>query len=308
MDFLLYDCTKLPAIAFGTGTSYFNRNAAVSEGIVEAFRHGYRHIDTAIMYDTEEGVGDGVRRLVNEEGFKRRDIFVTTKVNADQYTYEKAMKAMKESLKRLKLDYVDLIMVHSPGIPPGYKFVDQSLLDTFPKTPEALKEARLAMWEALQKFKADGKVKNIGVSNFNRFHIEQLISNPRCTEVPAVNQIELNPLCVDEDIINVCRENKILVQAYAPLGSGKTDTDGVASVLNNKTLMDIAAKQGCTVAQVALKWALSKGVAVVTKTENESRMKENLAAENVHLTTEDVDAIDQLNINQHLFWKPNDIP
>jgi len=174
---------------------------------------------------------------------------------------------------------------------------------------EDLKEARIAMWEALQDLKLQGKFKDIGVSNFTRFHLEQLIANPRCTEVPVLNQIEfnilnVNPYNADNDILEACKENNILVQAYAPLGSSEKYQKGAGSkkVLENEVLVNMAAKkENCTVAQIALGWALSKGIGVVTKTEQEKRMKENISASNIKLNDDEVKAIDAINIGQRFF-------
>ena len=177
-----------------------------------------------------------------------------------------------------------------------------------PKTPEDLKEARIAMWEALQDLKNQGKIKDIGVSNFTRFHLEQLIANPRCLEVPVLNQIELNPYNADYDILEACKENNILVQAYAPLGSSEKFQKGGKKVLENEVLVNMARDKDCTVAQIALSWALSKGVGVVTKTEQEKRMKENISAANIKLNDEEIKAIDAVNIGQRFFNDRYSIP
>ena len=309
MKFTLRSGRQIPAIAFGTGTTYFQRNDDVENGILQAFGKGFRYIDTAIMYNTEEGVGKAIKKLIDDKNYDREDIFVATKVNSDQFTYDMVMKAMNDSMKRLGLKYVDLVLIHSPGIPKNYNFLAKELLEACPKTPNELKEARMAMWEALQELKKMGKIREIGVSNFNRFHLEQLIKDPRCKEIPVVNQIELNPYCVDHDIIEACRENKILVQAYSPLGSdpGRSEAKKFKKLLDDEVLIGIASKRGCSTAQVALKWALTKGISIVTKTEKEARMTENLESENVELSDDDIKLIDGLNLNQRLFWNPYDI-
>ena len=200
------------------------------------------------------------------------------------------------------------VLIHQPGIDarileaPGR--IPEAKKKLLPKTPEDLKEARIAMWEGLQDLKNQGKIKDIGVSNFTRFHLEQLIANPRCTEVPVLNQIEFNPYNADYDIVKACKENNILVQAYAPLGSSEKYQKGAGSkkVLENEVLVNMAAKKkNCTVAQIALGWALSKGIGVVTKTEQEKRMKENISATNIKLNDDEVKAIDAINIGQRFF-------
>ena len=143
--FTLSSGRKIPCIAFGTGTSYFERNDDVCDGILKAFDAGFRYIDTAIMYQTEAGVGKAVKRLINEKGFKREDFFVATKINSHEHTYEKAMAAMKQSFERLGMDYVDLVLIHSPGMPQDYKgdfskFLSDEEIKKLPKTPEELKE------------------------------------------------------------------------------------------------------------------------------------------------------------------------
>ena len=124
-----------------------------------------------------------------------------------------------------------------------------------------------------------------------------------------MNQIEFNPYCVDEDIMAVCKENKIQLQAYSPLGSdpGRNAAKNFTRVLENETMMKIAKDKGCSVAQVSIGWALSKGVAVSTKTEKEHRMKENLGGANIKLTAEEMEAIAKLNINQRVFWNAYNI-
>ena len=156
-----------------------------------------------------------------------------------------------------------LVLIHQPGV--DARILEQkgripeAKKKLLPKTPEDLKEARIAMWEALQDLKNQGKIKDIGVSNFTRFHLEQLIANPRCVEVPVLNQIEFNPYNADQDILDVCKENGIIVQAYAPLGSSEKFQKGGKKVLENEVLVNMARDKGCTVAQIALSWALSKG-------------------------------------------------
>ena len=127
--------------------------------------------------------------------------------------------------------------------------------------------------------------------------------------MPVLNQIEFNPYCVDQDILNYCRENKIIVQAYSPLGSdpGRNAAKNFTRVLEHETMKNIAKARECTVAQVAIGWALSKGVSVSTKTEKEHRMKENLGGAKVKLTEDDIKSIDKLNISQRVFWNPYDI-
>ena len=305
--FKLNDNGLIPTIAFGTGTSYFNRPDDVGEGLVKAVKAGFKLIDSAVMYGTEVGVGKGLRKVVEDGSCKREDLFITTKLAPSLLTFKEVVTMVDDSLRNLQIEYLDLMMIHYPG---NSSFSPKANDD--PNDPKANADGIMEMWEALQACQEENKIKHIGVSNFTRRHIERLIKNPKCKVVPAVNQIEFNPYMVDKDIFDVCRENNILVQSYAPIGSGSrkpvnlTQVDENWNLLEDSILRGIAAKYNCTVGQVCIGYAIAKGVAVVTKTEKEERMFENLGSIEIagRLSKEDIEKIDSLNKNMRKFWNP----
>ena len=302
----LNDGGWMPSMAFGTGTTYFNRPDAVSEGIFKAVKSGFRLIDTAIMYGTEVGVGNGLTKILGDDLCKRDELFITTKLAPNLYTFQEVLNMVDDSLKNLQLDYIDLMMIHFPGNS------DPNKDKEYKNDPDINAESRIEMWDALQTCQQKGKIKHIGVSNFTRIHIERLLKNPRCNVIPVVNQIEFNPYMMDNDILDVCRDHNIIVQSYGPIGSGtrKPDKleneDSSCNLLDDAKLKEIATKHQCTIAQVCIGYAIAKGVGVVTKTEKEERMKENLQSTEIagKLTKEDIQQIDQLNKNLRKFWDP----
>ena len=302
----LNDGGWIPSIGFGTGTTYFNRPDDVSEGLIKAVNAGFTLLDTAVMYGTEDGVGKGVVKVVKDGNCKREDLFITTKLAPTFLSYQETVAMVNDSLAKLQLQYIDLMMIHYPGVSTFYKEKE------FPNDPKNNAEARIEMWEALQYCQKEGKLKHIGVSNFTKVHLESLISDPRCKTIPSVNQIEFNPYLVDKEILETCEKHKILVQSYGPIGSGPRKPQGEVeegtnwNLLDDSILKSIASKHECTVAQVCMAYALKRGVGVVTKTEKEERMKENLDSTKIadKLTNEDIEAINQLNKNMRKFWNP----
>merc|ERR1712241_1035312 len=226
------------------------------------------------MYGTEGGVGKGVAKVVEEGICRREDLFITAKLSPTLLSYQETVDMVNDSLKKLQLEYVDLMMIHYPGVTSFDKTKESS------NDPIKNAEGRIEMWEALQFCQKEAKIRHIGVSNFTRHHLETLIRNPRCKVIPVVNQIEFNPYMVDKDILDACEEKNIIVQSYGPIGSAaRMPANGIdgnmnCNLLEDPTLKSIAIRNDCTVAQLCMAYALRKGVGVVTKTENENRMQE----------------------------------
>ena len=302
----LNDGGFIPSIGFGTGTTYFNRPDDVSEGLVKAVNAGFTLLDTAVMYGTEVGVGKGVTKVVTDGICKREDLFITTKLAPTFLSHQETIKMVNDCLSNLQLEYIDLMMIHYPGVSTFYKEKE------FANDAKKNAEARMEMWEALQFCQTEGKIKHIGVSNFTRVHLETLINDPRCKTIPTVNQIEFHPYLVDKDILEICEKNKILVQSYGPIGSGpkkpqsEVEEGSNWNLLEDPILKSIAGKRECTVAQLCMAYALRRGVGIVTKTEKEDRMKENLSSSKIagKLTREDIEAINHLNKDMRKFWNP----
>jgi methylglyoxal/glyoxal reductase len=232
------------------------------EEVIEAIKHalhmGYRHIDTASVYRNETGVGQAIK----EGGFKREDIFITTKVWNDNQGYESTLKAYEESLKRLDMDYVDLYLVHWP-VKGKYK----------------------ETWEALEQLYKDGRVKAIGVSNFLIHHLKDLLES--CEIIPMVNQIEYHPYLTQAELIQFCHENQIRPEAWSPLMQGH--------ITEVAELVQLGEKYGKTAAQIALRWNLQRGVITIPKSVNPQRIKSNADLFDFELDEEDIARIDSLD-------------
>eukprot|EP00088_Acartia_fossae_P002133 TRINITY_DN10838_c0_g1_i8.p1 TRINITY_DN10838_c0_g1~~TRINITY_DN10838_c0_g1_i8.p1 ORF type:complete len:307 (+),score=69.77 TRINITY_DN10838_c0_g1_i8:42-962(+) len=293
----------IPAISFGTGTSFFNRPDAVASHIQAAWDAGFTSYDTATIYGTEQGLGSGLKTLKVE----RKELFITTKTPDWSWDKESIEKSVRQSLEKLQLDYLDLVLIHTPA--PRYdtmRRLGQLTEDEIKQLPDnmdakVMDNARLQAWIGLQHCVQLGLVKDIGVSNYTVSHLQNLLKHEEVTIVPAVNQVEYNPYLVDRVIFDYCKEHKILVQAFAPLGHGKT-------LLEDKTMKKIAQKYNKTAAQIALRWAWQLGITTVTKTEKAERMKENLDYFDFNLTDEEMEEISSLNKNERRFGDPARFP
>lgn len=257
---------------FGLGVFKVEEGPVLENAVRSAIKHGYRSIDTAAIYGNEAGVGQGIREGLEEAGISRSDLFVTSKVwNAD-LGYESTIAAYETSLKKLGLDYLDLYLVHWP-------------------VEGKYKEA----WRALEKLYKDGRVRAIGVSNFQVHHLEELMASAEIK--PMVNQVEYHPRLSQEEVQAFCRENGIQMEAWSPLMQGE--------LLDNEVLAAIAGKYGKSTAQVILRWDLQNGVVTIPKSVKEHRIIENSQIFDFELTAEDMAKITRLNQNHRVGPDPD---
>ncbi|MDB5996411.1 MAG: aldo/keto reductase [Pseudomonas sp.] len=262
----LSDGNQIPQLGLGVWlASQEEARVAVSH----ALQIGYRHVDTAAVYDNEEGVGAGIR----DSGVDRAEVFVTTKIWNAAQGFDATAKAFDESLERLKLDYVDLLLIHWPA-PSRDLFVDT--------------------WKALIRAKEQGKVRSIGVSNFNLDHLQRLIDETGV--VPVLNQIELHPFFQQSDLRRCHDELNIRTQSWSPLGQGQA--------LNNPVICEIAAKHGRTTAQVIVRWHLELGLIAIPKSVTPARIRENYGVFDFNLDAEDMAAIAKLDSGLRLGPNP----
>lgn len=249
---------QMPQLGYGV---WQVEDDKATPAVLKAIEAGYRSIDTAAVYGNERGVG----KAIKECGVPREELFITTKVwNSDQ-GYESTLKAFDTSLEKLGLEYVDLYLIHWP--------MPQE--DTYVET-----------YKALEKLYADGRVKAIGVCNFDIDHLQRLLDE--CEVKPVVNQVECHPHLVQKELKAFCKEHNIYVEAWSPLMQG-----GV--VLENDVVQGIAAKHGKTPAQVILRWHLQNGSIVIPKSVTPSRIEENFNVFDFALAQEEVDQIEALD-------------
>ncbi|MCY1221593.1 putative oxidoreductase [compost metagenome] len=254
----LNDGHRIPQIGLGTWPLDDHQVAAAVVNAVEA---GYRHIDTAVKYGNEKGVGNGIR----SSGLDRSELFITTKLDGEFQGQDRAVAGLDGSLKRLGLDYVDLLLIHWP----------------LPRRDEFI-----STWKTFERLQADGKVRSIGVSNFKPAHLERLMA--ACDVVPAVNQIQVSPAITRIVDIAYNRRHGIVTESYSPLGAG-------SDLLNAPVLGRIAQKHGKTPGQIVLRWHVEQGLVAIPKTANPQRMKENLDIFGFTLDADDTSAIATLD-------------
>ena len=238
--------------------------------IISAVESGYRLIDTASVYKNEENVGRGIASC----GIPRNELFITTKVWNTAQRLGDIQGAFERSLDRLKLDYVDLYLIHWP-VPGCY----------------------LSTWKVLEEIQKSGRALSIGVSNFEIRHLEELEANSGI--IPAVNQIECHPLCYPKELIDYCQDKGIQVQAYAPLARG--------AYLDNDVMCVLGTKYAHTPAQIGLRWATQKGISVIPKSVHPDRIRSNGNIFDFTIEQEDMDLIDTLNENFHSSHVPEDL-
>lgn len=215
----------------------------------DAVSIGYRHIDTAQAYMNEVGVGEGIRSC----GVAREELFITTKVAAELKTYDTVTQSIDESLAKMDLDYIDLVIIHSPQ--PWAEFREENRYF----------EENIEVWKAMEDAYKTGKVKAIGLSNFLQDDIENILAN--CQIMPMVNQILAHVSNIPLELIEFCQKNNILVEAYSPIAHG--------AVLDNAEVKEIADRYGVSVAQLCLRYDIQLGLVVIPKTANPDHMRNN---------------------------------
>ena len=262
--YTLSNGVEIPKLGLGT---WFINNKDAEPVVKGAINVGYRHIDTAQAYRNEAGVGDGVRK----SGAKREEIFVTTKLAAEAKSYQKAASAIDKSLRTMKLDYLDMMIIHSPQ--PWTKF----------RGDDHFFEGNQEAWRALEDAYKAGKLRAIGVSNFEKADIDNILNNG--TVKPMVNQILAHIGNTPLDLINYTKNQGILVEAYSPVGHGE--------LLKNVKVNQMAKKYGVSVPQLAIRYAIQLGLLPLPKTTNISHMRNNA---DVDFTIAEEDMKSLLNI------------
>lgn len=248
--FTLKSGLTIPKLGLGT---WFIDDGAAAEAVRSAVELGYRLIDTAQAYGNERGVGEGVRTC----GVAREKLFVASKVAAELKTYEEAAESIDETLRKMGLDYLDQVIVHSPQ--PWKEF----------RTEKRYFEENRAVWRALEDARAAGKVRVIGVSNFLRDDLESLLSG--CRVRPEVNQILLHIGNTDLELVDFCEKQDILVEAYSPIAHGEA--------LKNPVIAEMAERYGVSAARLCIRYAIQLGAAALPKTADPGHMADNAAVD-----------------------------
>lgn len=284
----LHNGVVMPVVGFGT---YKLSNADVTKPVLNALQQGYRLIDTAQVYENEKGVGDAIR----QSGLARGDVFIETKVWRSSHGYERTIKACKQSLKKLGVDYLDLYVIHWPGPKTGWPLKKGTVCppDWTPKMRDT------GTWRAMEELYEQGLVKAIGVTNYSLRHLKQLMKT--CKIKPMINQVEFHPRLVQTEMLEFCQKNGIVLQAYASLGSG--DAKQAEDFFSFPAVKKAATAHKVTGAQVLLRWAMQKGCHVIPKSVRPERMKENAGVFNFKLTAAEMKAIDELHSGTRYAWK-----
>ena len=264
-DFELLNGNKAPALAYGT---WLIKNENAANCVKMALEAGYRHIYTAQAYGNEEGVGKGMR----ESGLKREEIYLTTKVMAEYKTYKKAKKSIDDSLKRLGVDYIDLILIHCPQ--PWALF----------RGKRRYFKENIEVWKALEEAYKEGKVRAIGVSNFNEEDLQNIIDH--CEIKPMVNQCLCHIGNTPIDVIKYCQENDIVFESYSPIAHGRA--------LNNEAIIKMAQKYNVSVAQLCIKYTLQLDTVSLPKASSKEHIEDNIKLD-FEISEEDMIELIKLN-------------
>ncbi|KRE07407.1 2,5-diketo-D-gluconic acid reductase [Bacillus sp. Root239] len=265
---MLNNGVEMPILGFGV---YQIEDAKQCEqAVYDALIAGYRLIDTAAAYMNEEAVGKAIKR----SGIPREEIFITTKLWIQDAGYENAKKAFVKSLERLKVDYIDLYLIHQP-------FGDV-----------------YGSWRAMEELYREGKIRAIGVSNFYPDRLVDLITHNEV--VPAVNQVETHPFCQQIESHNLMKDNNVQIMSWGPFAEGRNN------MFQNEVLVSIAKRYSKSVAQVILRWLTQRGVIVIPKSIHKERIIENFNIFDFELNQEDMDTITTLDTKESVFFSHRD--
>lgn len=298
---------QIPMIGLGTWKS---ESQQVYNAVREAIKIGYRHIDCAHIYMNEGEIGDALSDAIKAGEVKREELWITSKLWNNAHVTEDVMPALQETLSNLKLDYLDLYLIHWP--------VAHKKEVVFPQAGSdfvRLEEVPIAnTWAGMEAVRDAGLTRHIGVSNFS---VTKLIDlQKHCKTGPEVNQIELQPLLQQKEMLAFCAENQILLTAYSPLGSRDRNAqmkgENEPDLFENEIISSIASKHSCSPAQTIISWSVERGTAVIPKSVNPERLKQNLAAADIQLDDEDRKLMESLDKHYRYitggFWAMPDSP
>jgi len=256
---------------FGLGVWRTSPGSETLKAVLHALSVGYRHIDTAHFYKNESDVGEAIR----QSGLIRTEIFVATKLWNDDHGYDRAIKALTKSLTDLRLDRIDLYLIHYP-----------------------VSKLRRESWQALETLYEEGKCRAIGVSNYTIRHLEELLGYAKIK--PVVNQVEFHPWLYQKELLDFCRKHGIAVEAYSPLTKGQK--------MNDPKLAVIAKKNGRSPAQILIRWGLQHGLIEIPKSAKPTRIDENANVFDFELSNDDMHELDSFHSDFRVAWDPTKTP
>jgi len=265
----LHNGVSIPRLGLGV---YQSPPGSITQSAVQyALEIGYRHIDTARIYNNESDVGAAIKK----SRIRREDVFITTKLWNSDHGYDLALRACDASLKRLGLKYLDLYLIHWP-----------------------VQNLRAESWKALVQLLKDGKCRSIGVSNYTIDHLTQLLEES--DSVPMINQVEFSPFLYQKQLLEYCERKKIQLEAYSPLTQGEK--------LDNPTLKEIASDHTKTPAQILIRWGLQHGLVTIPKSVRKEKIRENSQVFDFKLTDSDMKKLDSMDENFRNSWDPTNMP
>jgi diketogulonate reductase-like aldo/keto reductase len=274
---------RMPVLGLGTYRIYTQHK--ISEVLHWAVNDlGYRMIDTAKYYENEQEIGHFMKKC----SIPREEMFLVSKLWPDDHGHQRTVKAFERTLENLKVDYLDLYMVHWPG-------VEEVAKD--PKDRAEAREIRASTWQAMEEIYKTGKAKAIGVSNYMIRHLKELSSY--ASVEPSVNQVEFHPYLYQRELLQYCAENKIQMEAYSSLGKGE--------LLKDKRVLDLAKKYNRTAAQILLRWAMQHSVVVIPKAAVREKLEENSKVFDFELAADDMIMLNALDKGWHCTWDPSHV-
>ncbi|XP_033019448.1 aldo-keto reductase family 1 member C3-like isoform X10 [Lacerta agilis] len=289
------DGNKIPILGFGTYTPDTVPKSKVEEATKIAIELGFRHIDSAYVYQTEEHVGRAVRAKISDGTIKREDIFYTGKLWSTFHRPELVQKCLEESLKKLQFDYMDLFLIHNPySMKPGPDLFPMGEDKKFIIDIVDLQKT----WEAMEACKDAGLVRSIGVSNFTRKQLEMILNKPGLKHKPVINQVECHPYRNQSKMLAFCKSNNILMEGYSVLGSQRDPrwTDQNSPVLlEDPLLVAMAKKYNKSPALVAIRYQVQRGLVVLVKADTRKQIEEDIQAFTFQLSEDDMKSIDGLH-------------
>ncbi|WP_275432136.1 aldo/keto reductase [Staphylococcus sp. ACRSN] len=269
-----YNGNEMPIL--GLGTFRVDNSDQCKEAVKHAIENGYRHIDTAMIYENEEKVGEGIAEALESTGIDRSELFITSKLWLTDYGRSNVAQAYETSIKKLGLDYLDLYLMHWPG------------------TDEAL---MIDTWKGMEDLYKNDKVKNIGVSNFEPNHLDALLA--QVSIKPVINQVEFHPYLLQEKLRSYLEVQNIHAESWSPLMN--------AQILEDETVKAVAKEVGKSAAQVVIRWNIEHGVVVIPKSVTPSRIEENLNVFDFKLSDSQIEQLDNLNEDKRIGPNPLEV-